>query len=170
MRPDDTSSSRDFPILISACLLGVRCRYDAGERGCPALVRFASSARVIPFCPEQLGGLPTPRPAANIVGGDGRDVLSGKAKLINARGDEVTDAFLRGARESLKLARLTGAKRAVLKDKSPSCGLKTPHCESPTGSGLGVTAALFILNGLKVIDIKPESDFPPPGFMEFLGH
>lgn len=169
MRPDDTDSFRDFPILISACLLGVCCRYDAEERSCPKLVRFASSARVIPFCPEQLGGLPTPRPPADIVGGDGRDVLSGKAKLINARGEEVTDAFLRGAGESLKLARLTGAKKAILKDKSPSCGLKTPYCESPTGSGSGVTAALFILNGLKVMDIKPESDFPPPGFIEFLG-
>ena len=170
LRSDPTSSTRDFPILISACLLGVRCRYDGGERGCPDLVQFASSAHVIPFCPEQLGGLSTPRPASNIVGGDGQDVLSGKAKLVNTRGEEVTGAFLRGARESLKLARLTGAKRVILKDKSPSCGLKTPYCESPTGSGPGVTAACFIMNGLTVMDINPEADFPPPDFLKFLGY
>ena len=155
-------------ILISACLLGVHCRYDARERGCPGLIKLASSTCVVPFCPEQLGGLPTPRPPANIVGGDGHDVLSGKARLISAQGDDVTDAYLRGARQSLYLARLTGATRVLLKDKSPSCGLKSPYCESPAGPGPGVSAALFILNRLKIMEINPQSDFPPPDFFDFL--
>ncbi len=157
--------SKDPPLLISACLLGVHCRYDARERGCQGLIKLVASAPIVPFCPEQLGGLPTPRPPANIVGGDGYDVLSGKARVISAQGSDVTNAYLRGAEQSLYLARLTGAARVLLKDKSPSCGLKTPYCENPAGPG--VTAALFILNRLKIMEINSESDFPPPDFFQF---
>jgi len=96
--------------------------------------------RLIPVCPEQLGGLPTPRPPAEILGGDGADVLSGTARVINLRGEEVTEAFMRGAEEVLRLARLLGVRRAFLKAKSPSCGLEP----------LGVTAALLLREGLEL--------------------
>ncbi|MFZ7113227.1 MAG: DUF523 domain-containing protein [Desulfatiglandales bacterium] len=168
IRPDKSSPPEDAPVLVSACLLGIRCRYDGGERGCPGLIRLISSVQVVPFCPEQLGGLSTPRPPANIVGGDGRDVLSGKARVLTEQGGDVTEAYRKGAQESLKLAHLYGAARALLKDRSPSCGLETPCCDSPTGSGKGVTAALFALSGIRTMDIRPEAEFPPPGLFEFL--
>jgi uncharacterized protein YbbK (DUF523 family) len=110
----------------------------------------------IPICPEQLGGLPTPRAPSNIVKGDGKGVLAGHARVINTLGEDVTEAFIKGAQESLKLARLTGAKKAILKNKSPSCGLNTPYCETDTGYGLGVTAALLLSAGIKIIEINPE--------------
>ena len=148
--------------MISGCLLGIRCRYDGGECGSSNIIHFASSANVIPFCPEQLGGLSTPRPPVSIRGGDGRDVLSGKATVINALGEDVTDAFKKGAEESRRLARLAGAKIAILKYKSPSCGIRTPYCEKSTDLGIGVTAALFDLSGIKLIEVGPKDRFPTP--------
>ena len=71
-------------------------------------------------------------------------------------GKDVTEAFIKGAQESLKLAQLTGATKAILKNKSPSCGLNTPYCETDTGYGLGITAALLLSAGIKIIEINPE--------------
>ena len=94
----DMGPGRDrTPIMISACLLGVNCRYDGDNSACYDLLNFLDHVIFIPFCPEQLGGLPTPRPPANIKGGNGYDVLSGKATLINAAGEDVTKAFRQGA-------------------------------------------------------------------------
>ena len=150
---------KDSPFLVSGCLLGIGCRYDGGTCASPGLIRFASSANFIPICPEQLGGLSTPRPSASITGGDGDDVLSGGARVINKKGDDVTDAYKRGAEESLRLAHLMGARIALLRENSPSCGLSTPYCESKTGPGRGVTAALLQSSGIKVFGILPEEDF-----------
>ena len=152
--------------MISSCLLGLHCRYDGGECGSADIIRFASSANIIPFCPEQLGGLPTPRPPANIVGGDGRNVLSGEARVVSNAGEDVTPAFRRGAEESLRLARLTGARIALLKDASPSCGPRTPYCEKSDGSGMGVTAYLLNVSGIKIVDAHTEDRFPTPDFLD----
>jgi uncharacterized protein YbbK (DUF523 family) len=111
---------------------------------------------MIPICPEQLGGLSTPRPPALIVNGDGEDVICGRAQVINELGEDVTEAFLKGARESLSLAKLMGAHKAFLKARSPSCGLRTPYCSSDTGYGIGVTAALLLRNGIEVIEVDTE--------------
>jgi uncharacterized protein YbbK (DUF523 family) len=111
---------------------------------------------MIPVCPEQLGGLPTPRPPSIIVDGDGEAVLRGQARVVNDRGDDVTEAFVKGARETLALAKLTGAYKAFLKGKSPSCGLRTPYCETETGSGIGVTAALLLRNGIEIVEVNGE--------------
>jgi len=154
--------------MISGCLLGLHCRYDGGECGFSGIIDFASFANIIPFCPEQSGGLPTPRPPANIVGGAGQDVISGKARVINNTGKDVTDAFRKGAEEALSLARLTGAKIALLKDKSPSCGIWTPHCDKDTDSGMGVTAALLDFSGIKIVEVNPEDNFPPIYFLGLL--
>ena len=156
---------QNFPVLISGCLLGISCRYDGRESGCPGIIKTVSLVNFTPFCPEQLGGLATPRPPANIVGGDGRDVLSGKARIINSLGEDVTEAFRRGAYESLKLARLMGAKIAVLKDQSPSCGLFTPYCESLDKKGIGVTAALFDSSGIKTLEMGGSDYFPSQDFI-----
>jgi len=158
-------ASQTFPVLISSCLLGVSCRYDGNGSGCPGIVNKASSINIIPFCPEQLGGLPTPRLPATIVGGDGMDVLSGKARVINSKGEDITGAFRKGAEEALKLARLFKAKIGVLKERSPSCGLSTPYCDIPEGSGIGVTAAIFNLSGIKTMEIHEGDDFPTKEFL-----
>ena len=124
----------DPPVMISACLLGVCCRYDGGHSLCPGLLDFVSSCPFMPFCPEQLGGLSTPRPPADIREGDGRDILAGRARLISDKGRDVTEAFKKGAQEALRLATMAGVKIAIMKDRSPSCGLQTPHCETPSGT------------------------------------
>ena len=145
-----------MPILISSCLLGIECRYDGGHSRAEEIIEVAQEIQFIPICPEQLGGLSTPRAPSSIVKGDGKQVLSGHARVINSLGKDVTRAFIKGARESLKLARLTGATKAFLKNKSPSCGLNTPYCETDTGYGLGVTAALLLSAGIEIIEINPE--------------
>lgn len=145
-----------LPVLISSCLLGIECRYDGGHSRVEEIIKRAKEIRFIPICPEQFGGLPTPRAPSSIVKGDGKDVLAGHARVINSLGEDVTEAFIKGAQESLKLARITGAKKAILKNKSPACGLNTPYCETDAGHGLGVTAALLLSAGIEIIEISPE--------------
>jgi uncharacterized protein YbbK (DUF523 family) len=145
-----------LPILISSCLLGIECRYDGSHSRAEEIIQKAQEIQFIPICPEQLGGLSTPRSPSYIVKGDGKGVLSGHARVINSLGKDVTEAFMKGARESLKLAQLTGATKAIVKDKSPSCGLNTPYCDTDTGYGLGVTAALLLNAGITIIEINPD--------------
>ena len=154
--------------MISACLLGIPCRYDGRHSSCLDLINSLGSIHFIPFCPEQMGGLSTPRSPADIKGGDGRDILSGKAKVINADGFDVTDAFKNGARVALNLARMAGSFIAVMKDKSPSCGLQTPYCEKPSGFGIGIAAALFETSGIKIFELGSQDVFPTPEFLELL--
>ncbi len=129
------------PILVSACLLGLATRYDGQSKPDPFLIDLLSKKYLIPVCPEQLGGLPTPRVAAEIVGGDGLAVWMSKAKVLNKKGEDVTMAFCKGAKEVLRLAKLLGVKKAILKSRSPSCGI------SPK---LGVTAARLLVEGIKI--------------------
>ena len=110
------------------------------------------------FCPEQMGGLSTPRPASNIIGGDGLDVIMGRARVISIKGQDVTESFLRGAYMALDLAKSFNASSAIMKNKSPSCGLQTPYCQSPSGCGIGVTAALFRLYGIEMIELSQDQD------------
>jgi uncharacterized protein YbbK (DUF523 family) len=159
---------KNHPVMISACLLGIRCRYDGHHSLCPDLARFMSSYPFVPFCPEQLGGLPTPRPAARIIGGDGRHILSGKGKLIDMDGRDVTMAFKKGAEEALKLAVLSKTAIAIMKERSPSCGLRTPYCDLLSGSGLGVTAALFKDQDIRMLELGPDDAFPTPGFSKLI--
>ncbi len=128
--------------LISACLLGVNCRYDGQSKSYPPLYRIIKHLRLVPVCPEQLGGLPTPRKPAEIKGGDGLAVLLGRAQVLNNQGEDVSEAFIRGAREVLKLAQILKIQGAILKSRSPSCGLDP----------LGVTAAALRQAGVKVYE------------------
>jgi len=154
--------------MISACLVGIHCRYDGAHSMCRDLVDSLPSVPFIPFCPEQLGGLPTPRSPSFIKGGDGYDILSGKAKVLNRAGEDVTDSFRKGAQEAYAMARRTGSTLAIMKSRSPSCGLKTPHCETAAGIGIGVTAAFFKSHGLKVFELDEDDLFPCRDFFEFL--
>lgn len=145
-----------MPILVSSCLLGIACRYDGAHSRVEEIVKKARELHVVPVCPEQLGGLPTPRLPSNIVRGDGKGVLAGFARVVNTAGEDVTTAFLKGARETLSLAELMGATKALLRKGSPSCGLTTSFCETDDGYGVGVTAALLLKAGIEIIEIDPD--------------
>lgn len=142
-------------VLVSACLLGCRVRYSGSDArsGDDVLRRWLREGRVVAFCPEVAGGLPVPRPPAEIRGGDGYAVLDGRARVVDRRGRDVTRHFLEGARLALRAARRSGARVAVLKDLSPSCGSRRIYDGSFGGSlraGAGVTAALLERCGVRV--------------------
>lgn len=137
-------------VIISACLVGLDCRYDGKNEFKGPLASQVAEGKAIPLCPEQLGGLSTPRPPAWIEGGDGRDVLAGKAKVLTEDGQDVTGAFIKGAHEVLKMANLVRAERAILKDNSPSCGPERIYQGDDLVPGMGVTAALLAQNGIHV--------------------
>ena len=110
-----------------------------------------SEGRALPVCPEQLGGLSTPRIPAEIVGdGSGEAVWEGQVCLINTVGEDVTAAFVRGAKEAWKLARLVGAKKAILKERSPSCGVTQICRNEEVVPGEGVTCFLLRTHGICV--------------------
>ncbi|HLV59896.1 MAG TPA: DUF523 domain-containing protein, partial [Fredinandcohnia sp.] len=114
--------------------------------------RWLAEGRVVPLCPEVAGGLPVPRPPAEIQGGDGRDVLAGRARVATREGD-VTAFFLAGAEAALAAARAHGVVAAVLKERSPSCGVRQVYDGSFSGqrrSGMGVTAARLEAAGIPV--------------------
>ncbi|MEN8134647.1 MAG: DUF523 domain-containing protein [Thermodesulfobacteriota bacterium] len=125
--------------LVSACLLGLTTRYDGLTKPSTVCKNALQGAIWIPVCPEQLGGLPTPRTPADLVGGQGGEVLAGKARVITRSGEDVAEQFIRGARQVLKIALEQQVAGAFLKSGSPSCG---------AGEVLGVTAALLKSNGI----------------------
>lgn len=138
---------------MSSCFAGIPCRYDQQHRLIKEIQEMVEKGEAVPVCPEQLGGLPTPRNPAEIVGGDGNDVLDGRAKVIDSEGKDVTSHYLQGAYKTLKILKKEGAQEAILKEKSPSCG----SCWIYNGSfdgvkrrGEGVTTALLRRHGYKV--------------------
>ena len=141
-------------VLVSRCLLGHRVRYDGGASGPYALLaQWQAEGRVIALCPEVAGGLPTPRAAAEIPGGQGVEVLAGKAAVITTEGEDVTEAFVSGARQALALVERHGIRIAILKANSPSCGNRLTYDGSFRGvkvEGQGVTAALLTRAGVQV--------------------
>ncbi|MFV0320593.1 MAG: DUF523 domain-containing protein, partial [Microbacterium sp.] len=112
-------------VLVSSCLAGVPCRYDGRARPDPGIIDAVAAGRALPACAEQLGGLPTPRPPAEIVGGDGHDVLNGTARILTDAGEDVTESFVAGAQAVARLATEHGVTHAVLQARSPSCGCGT---------------------------------------------
>ncbi len=137
-------------VIVSACLAGVNCRYDGGSSALPRIREMVGEGGALPLCPEQLGGLPTPRAPSEISGGDGRDVLAGKARVLSSAGGDVTSCYLKGAGEVLKIAGLVSAREAVLKDKSPSCGCRLICRGGRQVAGVGVCAAMLIKSGIRV--------------------
>lgn len=125
----------------------------------PWLQEMAARGLVVPICPEVAGGLPIPRPPAEIVGGDGRDVLEGQARVLREDGTDVTEAFLRGAETALSIAQRLGVKEAILKSHSPSCATRMIYDGTFSGTlkeGMGVTAALLLRNGIEVSSSEEE--------------
>lgn len=131
-------------LLISACLMGIRCRYDGGKKPLDCLEQLTDRHVLIPVCPEVLGGLSTPRVPAERIG----------EKVITQDGRDVTENYQRGAEEALRLARMAGCTHALLKERSPSCGCGTIYDGTFSGSlcrGDGVCGALLKANGIEVL-------------------
>lgn len=143
-------------ILISACLLGERVRYNGQPVPCehPALACWLAEGRVLACCPEVTAGLPVPRPPSEIeTGGDGNAVLAGRAQVVERDGGNVTAAFIRGAQAAVEAARAAGIRVAILKEGSPSCGSSAIANGQFAGvriSGEGVTAAALRAAGVRV--------------------
>lgn len=133
-------------ILVSRCLLGEPCRYDGQSKPVPALKQLEEQGHVlIPVCPEVLGGLPTPRPPAE---------LQPDGRVVNRAGTDVTAEYTAGAQRALEIAQARGCTAAVLKEKSPSCGNGQVYDGSFTGTlipGQGVAARLLTRQGIRVL-------------------
>jgi uncharacterized protein YbbK (DUF523 family) len=148
-------------ILVSRCLLGHPVRYDGGAHGPFGLLeRWQQEGRIVPLCPEVAGGLPTPRAAAEIAGGQGAQVLDGHLPVLTLDGEDVTAAFVEGAEQALALVAKYGIRLALLKARSPSCGNRENYDGSFSGTrvaGEGVTAAALRRAGVRVFS---EEELP----------
>lgn len=137
--------------LCSACLLGIKCRYDGKSQSNKKVLELAKKELLIPVCPEQLGGLSTPRNSSEIK----------ENNVFTKDGEDVTLQFNQGANEVLRIANLLGVKEAIMKQKSPSCGCGEIYDGSFSGvviSGDGVTTSLLKKNGIRVISEEDLSD------------
>lgn len=141
-------------IFVSACLLGIACRYDGGSKPMPQLAKLLNDKLlIIPFCPEVQAGLSIPRYPAEITVGDGNAVLEGKAKVLNKGGEDVSEKFIRGAEMVFEMAITLDPQLIVLKSYSPSCGVGRIYDGSFTGKlkpGDGVAAARLKQGGFKL--------------------
>jgi uncharacterized protein YbbK (DUF523 family) len=143
--------SSKIEYLVSACLCGIPCRYDGTSAPDPGAERLVRKGKAIPICPEVLGGLPIPRTAMDIARGEGKDILTGDAPVISETGEDVTPFLLQGAFASLKIAQRFGIKKAILKQRSPSCGCGQIKRKGRRVRGDGVTTALLKREGIKVV-------------------
>lgn len=143
-------------VLVSACLLGRRCRYDARENKDAELERelAARGLEAVPCCPEEEGGLSTPRPPAWIESASATGVLEGRERVLTEDGADVTSAFLAGARIALERCREHEIQRAFLKERSPSCGVRHTHAGGRLVEGPGVTAELLRSAGILVEGVE----------------
>ena len=144
-------------IMVSACLLGENCKYDGGNNRNEALLRALAGHQVIPVCPEVAGGLPVPRIPVEMVGG----------RAVNRNGEEVEEAFRRGAEKTLEIAEREQPDLIILQSRSPSCGVNEIYDGTFTGRkipGHGVFAAMALRAGFKVIDSEDlQALLPDPG-------
>ena len=145
-------------IIVSACLLGENCKYSGGNNKSENVIKYLEDKEYILVCPEQLGGLSTPRNPSEIItygNKDGNDVLSGCTKVLSNKGIDVTKNFIQGAEETLKIAKEHNAKTAILKAESPSCGYKKIYDGTFLGNkiqGMGVTAAILNKENIALLD------------------
>lgn len=144
-------------IIVSACLVGVNCKYNGNNNDNDKVKEFLKDKQYILICPEQLGGLTTPRKPSEINKLDGKEVLNGNSKVVSCENEDVTENFIKGAEESLKIAKMFKCNQALLKEGSPSCGCNLIYDGTFEGrkiSGMGVTAALFNKNNIAIFSEK----------------
>lgn len=140
-------------ILVSSCLIGKKCSYDGLDRFSEKVSGLCARYGCVDVCPEVAGGLPIPREAHEIVGGDGEDVLAGRCRVMGISGEDVSSQFIKGAERALEKAVQSGALIAILKARSPSCGRGKIYAGSfdrKLKEGNGVAAALLGQNGIPV--------------------
>ena len=140
-------------ILVSACLLGLATRDDGTTRESLTTLAYLrrNGLTPVPVCPEQLAGLPTPRPRCWYLHGDGAALLDGRGELVNEAGQHMEEAFLRGASATLQVARLARCTTALLKEGSPSCAIGRINRSGTKVAGMGVTAALLQASGISLL-------------------
>lgn len=140
-------------IIISACLCGVNCKYNGKNNLKKGVEKLLKKGILIPVCPEQLGGMKTPRDPHEIVNCTALEILQGQGKILSIKGKDSTDKFVKGAYETLKIAKDLGATEAILKSNSPSCGFGTIYDGSFSGKkikGNGITAELLKRENIKI--------------------
>ncbi len=137
--------------LVSACLIGINCRYDGANSYSETIAAFLSDRHFVSVCPELLGGLGVPRAACRFEGGDGRAVFAGTARILAEYGIDLTESFILGAREAFSIARQKGVNAAILKERSPSCGVREVYVGTDRVPGMGVMTALLVGAGIRVI-------------------
>lgn len=137
--------------LVSACLVGINCKYNGNNNYNEKAFELVKAGKAIPVCPEQIGGLPTPRISSEIV------IIDGKRKVINKEGKDVTEYFEKGANEVLKLCKQLNVDKVFLQPRSPSCGVDkiySGHFDGVLVDGNGITAQLLKDNGIEVESIQ----------------
>jgi uncharacterized protein YbbK (DUF523 family) len=152
----------DLMILVSSCLAGFEVRYDGTNSLDDRILELLEEKKAISVCPELLGGFSTPREPAEIIGGDGVDVLDGKARIIEKSGRDVTEFYIRGAHLTLRKAKEVGATHVVLKENSPSCGsamIYNGEFKGEKRAGNGVTAALLKRHGFTITSEERLLDY-----------
>lgn len=157
-------------IIVSACLLGLNTKYDGTTNAHALIQKYSSSGKFIPVCPEQLGGLPTPRVPVEIIAGSGQDVLAGLCTIQGEQGEVVTREFILGAIEVVKIVEMVRISAAILKERSPSCGVNHIYDGSFTHrikSGQGVTAAMLKEHNIPVCS---EEDLTEEMLLEWLSY
>lgn len=140
-------------IIISACLCGVNCKYNGKNNLKDGVEKLLKEGKVIPVCPEQLGGMETPREPHEIVNSTALEILRGKGKVLSETYKDSTDKFVKGAYETLKIAKALGVKEAILKSNSPSCGFGSIYDGNFSGKkirGNGITAELLQKENIKI--------------------
>lgn len=145
--------------LVSACLLGRDCTYKAGNNRDSVLLAELQREgyTAVPFCPEEHGGLPTPRPAADLTA-SASEVLAGRGRVLTSDGTDVTEEFLRGAEGALQKCQDEGIRLAFLKERSPSCGCANTHLDGELVKGPGVTAQLLRDAGIRCEGVEGRRD------------
>jgi len=140
-------------ILISSCLAGLKVRYNGTDSLDERIQKLVLENKAVTVCPELMGGFSTPREPAEIVGGDGEDVLDGKARVVEKSGLDVTELYVKGAYATLHKALELGATKVILKEYSPSCGSAMIYNGDFNGTklvGMGVTTSLLRRNNIAV--------------------
>ena len=145
-------------IVVSACLAGIDTCYNGENALCARVRNLVAQGLAVPACPEQLGGLPTPREPAEVRNGDGNDVLEGRALVKTVTGEDVTRQYIRGAEQFLKIVKLAGATKVILKTRSPACGTGRIYHDNRLTEGDGVCAALLARQGIQIVPMDQDRE------------
>lgn len=143
--------------IVSACLLGRRCRYNGEDKSHPGVIRFLCGKRYLALCPEMLAGWGSPRPAVEFHGGGAAQVAEGSATIADSHGRNRTASLIRGIRKALSQADRFEAAGAILKEKSPSCGVSRVYRDGKLRRGAGLFTYWLLKRGLRVLS---EEEFP----------